>query len=190
MAADRGALVDHGDRETGAALPRELAEPASRSQSGESGADDHNLSRAVRHHSTLHRPRSALQARPPAAGRRNAFGSLGRTMSRVSWVLRMALVVGAGALLLTAITVAVAPRLWRIANAHEETPVELPDFAAFALLDDAEGRAALVRYFERYAELAVRDGVGMVLETPTWRASADCPWTATSSAPRPATARQ
>ena len=51
-------------------------------------------------------------------------------MSRVSWVLRMALVIGAGALLLTAITVAVAPRMWRIANAHEETPVELPDFAA------------------------------------------------------------
>jgi penicillin-binding protein 1A len=53
-------------------------------------------------------------------------------MSRVSWVLRMALVIGAGALLLTAITVAVAPRMWRIANAHEETPVELPDFAELA----------------------------------------------------------
>ena len=53
-------------------------------------------------------------------------------MSRVSWVLRMALVIGAGALLLTAITVAVAPRMWRIANAHDETPVELPDFAQLA----------------------------------------------------------
>ncbi|HYF46601.1 MAG TPA: hypothetical protein VD926_10360, partial [Acidimicrobiales bacterium] len=36
--------------------------------------------------------------------------------------------------------------------------LELPDFAAFTLLDDADGRAALVRYFERYAEVAVRPG--------------------------------
>jgi S-methylmethionine-dependent homocysteine/selenocysteine methylase len=51
--------------------------------------------------------------------------------------------------------------------------LSLPDFAAFVLLDDVEGRAALVRYYERYAEIAVRDGVPIVLETPTWRASAD-----------------
>jgi penicillin-binding protein 1A len=44
----------------------------------------------------------------------------------------MALVVGAGALLLTAVTVGIAPRLWRIANAHDETPVELPDFASLS----------------------------------------------------------
>ena len=58
-------------------------------------------------------------------------------------MLRMALVIGAGALLLTAITVAVAPRMWRIANAHEETPVELPDFAelAHALVRVRRGRA-------------------------------------------------
>ncbi len=53
---------------------------------------------------------------------------------------------------------------------------DLPDFAAFTLLDDADGRAALVRYFESYVAIAERDGVGIVLETPTWRASAD--WTA------------
>ena len=41
-------------------------------------------------------------------------GRFGPTMSRVSWVLRMALVIGAGALLLTAITVAVAPRMHSI----------------------------------------------------------------------------
>ncbi len=44
----------------------------------------------------------------------------------------MALVIGAGALLITASVVAVAPRLWRIVNAHQEIPVELPDFAALA----------------------------------------------------------
>ncbi len=51
--------------------------------------------------------------------------------------------------------------------------LDLPDFAAFGLLDDEEGRAALVRYFDSYAVIAIRDHVGIVLETPTWRASAD-----------------
>ncbi len=51
--------------------------------------------------------------------------------------------------------------------------IDLPDFAAYGLVDDEAGREALVRYFERYAGIAVRDGVGIVLETPTWRASAD-----------------
>src|SRR5262245_10763806 len=51
--------------------------------------------------------------------------------------------------------------------------LDLPDFAAFTLLPDEEGRAAIVRYFDRYAEIAQRDGVGIVLETPTWRANPD-----------------
>lgn len=51
---------------------------------------------------------------------------------RLSWMFRVALVIGAGALLMTATVVAVAPRVWRIANAHEEIPVELPDFADLA----------------------------------------------------------
>jgi S-methylmethionine-dependent homocysteine/selenocysteine methylase len=51
--------------------------------------------------------------------------------------------------------------------------LELPDFAAFILLDDPVGREALVRYFDNYATIAVRDGVGVVLETATWRASPD-----------------
>jgi len=51
--------------------------------------------------------------------------------------------------------------------------LDLPDFAAFALLDDPVGRDALVRYFDAYAAVAVRDRVGIVLETATWRASPD-----------------
>jgi S-methylmethionine-dependent homocysteine/selenocysteine methylase len=50
---------------------------------------------------------------------------------------------------------------------------ELPDFAVFPLIDDPAGRAALVRYFDAYVAIAVRDGIGIVLETPTWRANAD-----------------
>ena len=64
-------------------------------------------------------------------------------MWKLSWVARLALVIGAGALLLTATVAAVAPRVWRIANAHEEIPVELPDFADLAqrtYVYDASGR--------------------------------------------------
>lgn len=50
---------------------------------------------------------------------------------------------------------------------------DLPDFAAFPLLGDPTGRAALDRYLDAYAEVAVRDGAGIVLESATWRASAD-----------------
>lgn len=51
--------------------------------------------------------------------------------------------------------------------------IDLPDFAAFPLLDDEQGRALLAEYFRDHAELAARVGAPLVLETPTWRASAD-----------------
>jgi homocysteine S-methyltransferase len=51
--------------------------------------------------------------------------------------------------------------------------LELPHFAAFHLLRDAKGREALVRYYERYIAIAKAAGLGFVLESPTWRASAD-----------------
>ncbi len=53
--------------------------------------------------------------------------------------------------------------------------IELPDFAAFTLLDSEAGRAALERYFRPYIELARKYGVGVLLESATWRASLD--WT-------------
>ncbi len=51
--------------------------------------------------------------------------------------------------------------------------LDLPYFSAFHLLRDAPGRRALVRYYERYIEIAKSDGVGFILESPTWRASTD-----------------
>src|SRR4051812_8584493 len=51
--------------------------------------------------------------------------------------------------------------------------IDLPDFAAFPLLDTDEGRAALRAYFEPYLALAEQQGLGMVLDTPTWRANPD-----------------
>jgi homocysteine S-methyltransferase len=51
--------------------------------------------------------------------------------------------------------------------------LELPDFAAFHLLGKADGETALRRYFRSYADIARRYGTGLILETATWRASAD-----------------
>jgi S-methylmethionine-dependent homocysteine/selenocysteine methylase len=51
--------------------------------------------------------------------------------------------------------------------------LELPYFAAYDLLTREDGEAALHRYFEPYVRIALDRGVGIVLETPTWRANAD-----------------
>jgi homocysteine S-methyltransferase len=51
--------------------------------------------------------------------------------------------------------------------------MELPDFAAFHLLQTVEGEAALRKYFRTYATVANRFGTGLILESATWRASAD-----------------
>lgn len=52
--------------------------------------------------------------------------------------------------------------------------IDLPEFASFVLLRDNEGRNRLRRYFEPYLELcAATPGAGFLLDTPTWRASAD-----------------
>ncbi len=49
--------------------------------------------------------------------------------------------------------------------------LELPLFAAFALLKDDEGTEQLRRYYAPYAQAARDRGLGLVLESPTWRAS-------------------
>ncbi len=50
---------------------------------------------------------------------------------------------------------------------------ELPFFAAFTLLDSDEGQAALRAYYRTYVEVGREQGVGVILDTPTWRASSD-----------------
>ena len=54
---------------------------------------------------------------------------------------------------------------------HRST--DLPDFAAFPLLDEPSGRELLAEYFRDHMRIAVAARVGVVLETPTWRANAD-----------------
>ncbi len=48
---------------------------------------------------------------------------------------------------------------------------ELPEFAAFPLLDTPSGRLVLTKYYERYIQIAQRHKSGFILESATWRAS-------------------
>jgi homocysteine S-methyltransferase len=50
---------------------------------------------------------------------------------------------------------------------------ELPCFASFVLLEDATGLQALRSYFAPYIAIASEHSVGFILDSPTWRASAD-----------------
>src|SRR5688572_26562804 len=49
--------------------------------------------------------------------------------------------------------------------------MDLPEFAAFPLLDEEDGIRRLRGYYEPYLELARDQGAGFILESPTWRAS-------------------
>jgi homocysteine S-methyltransferase len=51
--------------------------------------------------------------------------------------------------------------------------IDLPEFAAFVLLEDEAGRDRLRRYFTDYTAIAQRYGVGFIFDTPTWRANRD-----------------
>jgi len=51
--------------------------------------------------------------------------------------------------------------------------LDLPEFAAFPLVEEASGREVLTQYFDGYADVARRAGAGLVMETPTWRANPD-----------------
>jgi S-methylmethionine-dependent homocysteine/selenocysteine methylase len=51
--------------------------------------------------------------------------------------------------------------------------IDLQHFAAFPLVESEHGRAALTRYYQPYLDLAESRDIGIVLDTPTWRASLD-----------------
>jgi S-methylmethionine-dependent homocysteine/selenocysteine methylase len=51
--------------------------------------------------------------------------------------------------------------------------LDLPNFSAFYLLKDAEGEAALKKYYRTYADIARRHDTGLILESATWRANPD-----------------
>lgn len=51
--------------------------------------------------------------------------------------------------------------------------IYLPQFASYNLLRTEQGYAALFDYFTVYAKLAQQYELGLILETPTWRANPD-----------------
>jgi homocysteine S-methyltransferase len=51
--------------------------------------------------------------------------------------------------------------------------IDLPEFAAFVLLDDERGMEAIRSYYDGYHRIARERNAGMLLSTPTWRASRD-----------------
>ncbi len=51
--------------------------------------------------------------------------------------------------------------------------IDLPEFASFPLVQTDQGRETLTAYYTTYVQLAARLGRGIVLDTPTWRASLD-----------------
>ena len=82
------------------------------------------------------------------------------TVRLLGFIPRLVLVVAAGALLLTATVVAVAPRVWSTANAHEELPVELPEFEALAqrtYVYDANGQEIAFYELENSQPIAYED---------------------------------
>jgi S-methylmethionine-dependent homocysteine/selenocysteine methylase len=51
--------------------------------------------------------------------------------------------------------------------------MDLPEFAAFPLVEEERGRALLREYYDGYAAVAAKAGAGLLLESPTWRANPD-----------------
>jgi homocysteine S-methyltransferase len=51
--------------------------------------------------------------------------------------------------------------------------VQLPMFASFPLVVDEKGRRRLRDYYRPYLQIARERNLGFILDTPTWRASAD-----------------
>ena len=49
--------------------------------------------------------------------------------------------------------------------------IDLPHFAAFVLLDDDEGVAAMQDYYRSYLDIASNTNCGFIIESPTWRAN-------------------
>ena len=51
--------------------------------------------------------------------------------------------------------------------------LDLPEFASFPLLESADGRDMLRKYYTRHLKIAADNKLGFILETATWRANPD-----------------
>lgn len=71
-------------------------------------------------------------------------------MRPIAWLSRSIAIVIAGALLVTGVALGVGPRVWRIANAHEQLPVTLPEFQPLSQRSLAYDRAGnVIAVYER-----------------------------------------
>ena len=78
--------------------------------------------------------------------------------NRLQWTVRALVTVLAGALLVSALVVGAAPHAWRIVNAHDQVPVELPSFAGLASRSrilDVRGQQIGVFEFENSQPIAI-----------------------------------
>src|SRR6478735_6191827 len=94
-----------------------------------------------------------------AADGRGASSVVG-TVRALGWIPRLALVVAGGALLMTAMIIGVAPRIWSAANSHDELPVTLPEFEALAqrtYVYDANGNEIAVYELENSQPIKYAD---------------------------------
>ncbi|MCU1390174.1 MAG: putative penicillin-binding protein, partial [Ilumatobacteraceae bacterium] len=94
-----------------------------------------------------HGRRVVARPEPPATRSGPAATRLSLAVRRVSWIFRLVGTVLASALFVTGITLAIAPRLWGIANSHDELPTTLPTFEPLAqrsyVYDNAGGEIAI-----------------------------------------------
>ena len=77
---------------------------------------------------------------------------------RANWALRLGITLLAGALLMAAGVVGAAPQVWKMVNAHEETPVKLPGFSGLAnrtKMVDSAGQQVGVFEFENSQPLSI-----------------------------------
>ena len=82
--------------------------------------------------------------------------------------------------------------MWLTEGGNETTlivhdQIEQPMFAAFTMLTSDRGRAQLRRHYARYVARAEAAGCGLIIDTPTWRASSA--WGETLGLSRAALAR-
>lgn len=78
--------------------------------------------------------------------------------NRTNWAIRMGIAVVAGALLIAATVVGAAPQMWRMANAHSQTPVKLPGFSGLAnrtKMVDSAGQQVGVFEFENSQPISI-----------------------------------
>ena len=83
-----------------------------------------------------------------------------KKLFRAHWLMRLAVTISAGALLVTGVVVGVAPQVWAVLNSHDETPLSLPAFGGLATrsqLLDISGKQVGVFELENSQPLSIDD---------------------------------